>query len=160
MSFAEVADVTRRLKDLETLPPDELIVEALEEATDQAKFYGSGAWTQVSVPDPVRRIVAAAAARYARNPDGFDQSRAADETVGWADGVSKDYVTFTENEIARVRKFSEPFVAGFGSFAVSAWGNESPADTVYVPWGEDAYSAPFPLIAINDAQGVYTGPWG
>lgn len=158
--LANVEDVTVRLPE----EPDERtlahIAVALEDASDAARDYGSQGWNAENCPNPVRRIVAAAVARYIRNPDGFDQSRAADETVGWGDDVVSNRIEFSDEEIARLRRWGTPYQPGFGSFGVVAWGSGPVRDTVFVPWGPHDGSKPFPLIAINDGRGEFRGPWG
>lgn len=72
---------------------------ALSDLSDDARFYGSTQWEMNSVPRQVKGLVLRAAARFIRNPDGFVQSRAGDETVGWGDR-GDDAVTaqFTRQE--------------------------------------------------------------
>lgn len=58
---------------------------ALEDLSDDARHYGSSSWVSEAVaPRAVRTMVLRAAVRYMRNPDGYVQSRAGDEVVGWA----------------------------------------------------------------------------
>lgn len=58
---------------------------ALADLSDDARFYGSSRWDGSNVPRQVKSLVLRAAARYLRNPDGFTQSRAGDETIQWSD---------------------------------------------------------------------------
>ena len=78
--------VLKRLGDLD-LPDSEvgMIVEAIEDASDAARDYGSPTWGNTLVPKPVERLVALAVARFMRNPDDYLTNRASDETVGWAE---------------------------------------------------------------------------
>lgn len=72
---------------------------ALEDLSDDARFYGSQRWDELTAPRQVRSLVLRAAARYMRNPDGFVQSRAGDETIIWSDnGEEAGTARFTENE--------------------------------------------------------------
>lgn len=72
---------------------------ALEDLSDDARFYGSQRWDSTTAPRQVKSLVLRAAARFMRNPDGFVQSRAGDETIQWSDG-GEDAGTahFTERE--------------------------------------------------------------
>lgn len=70
-----------------TLSPEEerIARSALEDLSDDARNYGSERWASEQVaPRSVRTMVLRAAVRYMRNPDGYIQSRAGDEIVGWA----------------------------------------------------------------------------
>lgn len=72
---------------------------ALEDLSDDARFYGSSRWTSTAVPRQVRSLVLRAAARFMRNPDGYVQSRAGDESVGWPDlGAEAGTATFNKRE--------------------------------------------------------------
>lgn len=58
---------------------------ALEDLSDDARRYGSTGWvSEAAAPRGVRTLILRAAVRYMRNPDGYIQSRAGDEIVGWA----------------------------------------------------------------------------
>ena len=59
---------------------------ALEDLSDDARFYGSNRWDSDTAPRQVKSLVLRAAVRHMRNPDGFVQSRAGDETIQWSDG--------------------------------------------------------------------------
>lgn len=58
---------------------------ALDDLSDDARFYGSVLWESTNAPRQVKSLVLRAAARFMRNPDGYKQSRAGDETVIWND---------------------------------------------------------------------------
>lgn len=72
---------------------------ALADLSDDARFYGSARWDSATAPRQAKSLVLRAAARFMRNPDGFVQSRAGDETIVWSDG-GEDAGTahFTERE--------------------------------------------------------------
>lgn len=72
---------------------------ALSDLSDDARFYGSSRWDSETAPRQVKSLVLRAAVRHMRNPDGFVQSRAGDETIQWSDG-GEDAGTahFTERE--------------------------------------------------------------
>lgn len=72
---------------------------ALEDLSDDARFYGSQRWDSETAPRQVKSLVLRAAVRYMRNPEGFVQSRAGDETVIWSDkGEDAGTAHFTERE--------------------------------------------------------------
>jgi len=79
-----------------------LMDEAIADASDQAKAYGSKHWTTSNVPHAAQRIIAVAVARYLRNPDGFVRSTAADETVEWQANQTSGEVYFTDEQKARL----------------------------------------------------------
>ena len=82
--LANVDDLVARL-DWELSPDERRIAEhAIEDLSDEARFLGSSAWTATSAPRIVRTTILKAAQRFMRNPDGYVQSRAGDEVVGWA----------------------------------------------------------------------------
>jgi hypothetical protein len=73
---------------------------ALADLSDDARFYGSARWNSDTAPRQVKSVVLRAAARFMRNPDGYTQSRAGDETIMWNDSAGQDAGTafFTERE--------------------------------------------------------------
>lgn len=73
---------------------------ALADLSDDARFYGSQRWDSATAPRQVKSLVLRAAARFMRNPDGYVQSRAGDETIVWNDAAGEDAGTahFTERE--------------------------------------------------------------
>jgi hypothetical protein len=72
---------------------------ALADLSDDARFYGSQRWDSTTAPRQVKSLVLRAAARFMRNPDGFVQSRAGDETIQWSDnGEDAGTAHFTERE--------------------------------------------------------------
>ena len=127
-----------------------MIEEYIEDASDQARHYGNPAWSSVSCPDPVRRIVAMAVARFIRNPDAFAQSRAGDETLGWQE-LPSDFVGtvyFTESEIERLQRFGAAYVPAFGTMKMNAYTTRQGSPPRWGPvthWGTD-WGRPFPLF--------------
>lgn len=122
MAFAQLSDVEARLEfDLE--PAEQTLMEsALEDLSIDAREYGRN-WADDAAPLSVKRIVLAAAVRYARNFEGYQQSRAGDETVIWneiRDG-SAGSPTFTTEEIKRLGQLARG-PRGFGTFQLEAWG--------------------------------------
>lgn len=73
---------------------------ALEDASDLAATYGRE-WGEDTAPRFVRTLVLKSAVRYVRNPNGYTQSRAGDETLAWSDAHGRDSgsVYFTRDEI-------------------------------------------------------------
>lgn len=98
----EIATLTELQERLEwTLDAGEtgIATGALEDLSEDARFYGSQRWDSVTAPRQVKSLVLRAAARFMRNPDGFTQSRAGDETVAWGDrGDSAGTAEFSGKE--------------------------------------------------------------
>ena len=150
-AYAEVDEVQARLE--WTLDDGERAVAqgALDDLSDWARHYGRH-WPVAKVPGLVKRLVIRAAARYMRNPDGYEQSRAGDETVIWNHAANTPgSAEFSDPEIAAIKALTRP--AGFGSIQMTAW-NTDPAqvDRVegFVP---SEGSESFPLFSSN------TEPW-
>lgn len=115
---------------------------ALDDATALVLYYGSSTWTETSAPPVAKMIVKAAATRYLRNPDGYDQSRAGDETVGWGDAAQRPEVYLAPGEIDILRGTSGG--GGLWSAQLQAWpgmGEGSGYTTGYVPMAD---GKPFP----------------
>jgi hypothetical protein len=147
MALATMDELTARLD--WTLDADEqrAAVGALEELSEQAIYHGKPTWDRFSVPRLVKNVVLAAAARYLRNPDGYTQSRAGDETLVWTDrGHDAGTAYFTEREIKMIR--STAGNTGFGSAPVTAWGPQRKPLIGYVPvqGGGD----PFPMYSSDE----------
>ncbi|GAA0967418.1 hypothetical protein [Actinocorallia libanotica] len=145
MAYATLDELTARLD--WTLDADEerIAASALEDASDLAAHYGRD-WPETNVPRLVRTLVLKAAVRYMRNPDGYTQSRAGDETLAWSDasGENAGTVYFTDEEIKLLEGLGgrKP---GLGSVQVSAWNSKIRHRPGLVPvdYGGDA----FPLFA-------------
>ena len=124
MLFATVSELSARLEwDLDE--GEVRVAEgALEALTYEAIEFGSPTWTTETVPAGVKSLVLTAAARYMRNYNGYNESRAGDETVGWG-AVSRepDTAEFTESERRRIKRFAinNP---GFGTIDVYTWGTK------------------------------------
>ncbi|WP_412076899.1 hypothetical protein ACLF6K_17440 [Streptomyces xanthophaeus] len=108
------------------LDADELRIAAgaLEDASDLAATYGRE-WPEATAPRLVRTLVLKSAARYLRNPNGYTQSRAGDETLAWSDAHGRDAgsVYFTREEIRLLEELAGR-KRGIVSVAVSAWGTK------------------------------------
>lgn len=145
MALATIGDVTARLED-EPTPEMEAMIEAyLEDASDQARFYGSREWTEVTCPDPIRRMVASAVARFLRNPDGLSQSRAGDETLAWQQMPEVGTVYFTEREVERLQTIGNPRLPSFGTIQMLAHGSTPPPRDILMPLDRMG-GRPFPLF--------------
>lgn len=76
----------------------------LWDLSDDARYYGNGNWSAINVPRQVKSLIARAAARFLRNPDGYMQSRAGDEAVHWPDaGDAAGVAVFTKTEQVMLR---------------------------------------------------------
>lgn len=117
---------------------------ALDDATALVLHYGHPSWTDITAPPVAKMIVRAAATRYLRNPDGYDQSRAGDETVGWGDAAQRPEVHLTPGEIDILRGTTGG--SGLWSAQLQAWpgmGEGSGYAPGYVPMDRK----PFPFYA-------------
>ena len=95
---------------------------ALDDLSDDARTYGKLSWTiQATTPRQVRNLILRAAVRHMKNPDGFTQSRAGDETLGWTDrGEDAGAAYFTDREIKMLRLLNGK--STFHSVDTTAWG--------------------------------------
>lgn len=151
MAYATLDELKGRLD--WDLDPDELRIAAgaLEDASDLAATYGRD-WPEDTTPRLVKTLVLKSAARYMRNPNGYTQSRAGDETLAWSDAHGRDAgsVYFTREEIRLLEELAgrKP---GISSVVVSAWGTSCRRRKGLVPvdYGGDR----FPLF------GDEVSPW-
>jgi plasmid stabilization system protein ParE len=107
MAYATMEDLKARL-DWELDEDEERIAGgALEDASDLAAHYGRE-WPEDTAPRLVRTLVLKAAQRYMKNPDGYTQSRAGDETLAWNDaaGENAGTVYFADEEIKLLRSLA------------------------------------------------------
>lgn len=152
MAYATLDELKERLDwDLDN---DELRIAAgaLEDASDLAAVYGRD-WPEATPPRLVRTLVLKAAARYVRNPHGYTQSRAGDETLAWGDAHGRDAgsVYFTREEIRLLEGLAgtRPTLT---SVIVSAWDSrDRPVRAGLVPVDYDG--KPFPMFS-SDGE-----PW-
>ncbi|WJN62942.1 head-tail joining protein 1 [Streptomyces phage phiScoe25] len=145
MAYATLDDLKARL-DWE-LDADEVRIAggALEDASDLAAHYGRD-WDEANAPRLVRTLVLKAAQRYMKNPDGYTQSRAGDETLAWNDaaGENAGTVYFSDEEIKLLRSLAGK-APGIYSAPLTAYKTKLPGGTGYSPvdYGGD----PFPMFA-------------
>jgi hypothetical protein len=129
---------------------------ALDDLSDDARYYGSDTWDSTTAPRQVKSLILRAAARYMRNPDGYTQSRAGDETLMWADrGEEAGTAQFTLKEQQMLLRVSGRSTKSFGSAQVSAWGTRPRprCREYYIPVDGTHYSSvvkDFPMYAEND----------
>lgn len=120
--LATLTDLQGRLE--WTLDPGEeaIATGALSDLSEDARFFGSRRWTSTTAPRQAKSLVLRAAARFMRNPDGFTQSRAGDETVAWGDrGEDAGTASFTEREQKMLGAMAGRGM-GFTSVGVVAYG--------------------------------------
>ncbi|WP_394615887.1 hypothetical protein JNUCC0626_40155 [Lentzea sp. JNUCC 0626] len=119
--FASFDELKERLD--WTLDADETRIAkaALDDLSGWARHYGR-AWPDPSrAPQLVRTLVLGAAVRYMRNPEGYVQSRAGDETLGWSDlGDRAGSAHFNDDEITALAAMSGK--SKLLSAPISAWG--------------------------------------
>ncbi|MFC4089351.1 hypothetical protein [Micromonospora sp. GCM10011541] len=131
--FATLDELKNRLD--WTLDADEerIAESALEDASDLACHYGK-VWEPATAPRMVRTLVLRACKRYMDNPQGYTQSRAGDETIGWSDATGRDAGTvhFTKDEQGMLRALAggKP---GIYSAPISAWGPQRKRPVGLVP---------------------------
>lgn len=92
-ALATTDDVAARLPF--TMSTEELreCLGALEDLSDEARYYGSQNWIdEASAPNEVKNLVIRGAARHMKNYEGYISNRAGDETVAWAQPRSTDEV--------------------------------------------------------------------
>lgn len=105
---------------------------ALADLSDDARFYGSNRWDSNTAPRQVKSLVLRAAARHMRNPDGFVQSRAGDETIVWSDGGEDSGTAhFTDRE-EKILASLAGRGTGLTSVSVTAWGPTTRRTTRYL----------------------------
>ncbi|MEU1309166.1 hypothetical protein ABZ419_09750 [Streptomyces cinnamoneus] len=152
MAYATLDELKGRLD--WTLDEDELRIAAgaLEDASDLAASYGRD-WPEATAPRLVKTLVLKASSRYMRNPNGYTQSRAGDETLAWSEAHGRDAGTvyFTREEIRLLAELGgrKPTLA---SAPVAAWESKvRPGTGGLVP--VDYSGDRFPLFSDD------RGPW-
>ncbi|WP_371671231.1 hypothetical protein OG985_28590 [Streptomyces sp. NBC_00289] len=151
MAYASLDELKGRI-DWDLDPDEERIAAgALDDASDLAATYGRD-WPEDKAPRLVKTLVLKSAARYLRNPNGYVQSRAGDETLQWSDiGRDAGTVYFTREEVRLLEELGGR-KRGVVGVAVSAWGTKPQACDAggYVPVDQ---GDPFPLF------GDAVSPW-
>ena len=148
--FATIEELTARL-DWDLDAKELLMAEAaLEDASDLARGIGKQSWVDASTaPRLVRTTVLQACKRYMQNPAGYTQSRAGDETLGWADiGDRAGAVYFTKDEQALLRGLAGQ-ASGLYIANTYAWSSRPDKQVdVFVPTNVTPIG--FPLFALGD----------
>ncbi len=116
---------------------------ALEDLSDDARHYGKSSWTEpATTPPQVSRLVLKAAARHMKNPDGYTQSRAGDETLAWDEkGEEAGAAYFIPREIDQLRRLAG--ITKIFSVPMVAWGTKCRHREGLVP---TEGGSPFPLF--------------
>lgn len=108
-ALASLTMVAERL-DFDLDEAQEIAVEgALEDLSEEARFYGGQDWPMPEdAPNIVRTTIAKATARWARNMNGYIQSKAADEAVTWAEaGDAAGSAAFSAAELKLLKAVGE-----------------------------------------------------
>lgn len=128
----------------------------LEEASDMARIYGRASWDSISAPRMARNIVISAVRRYMRNPDGFVQSRAGDETLAWDTLGDKAGTIYFTNDEQKLLRAMAGIGGGLRSASVTAWGstrrNTNQATSGNVPVSGWPGEKPFPYFADGEGR--------
>lgn len=126
---------------------------AIADLSDDARYYGSDDWTAENAPRQVKSLVLRAAARYIRNPDGYIQSRAGDETLGWSDrgeaAINAGTAYYTAKEQQMLATLAGR-MTGLFSVPITAWGPVKESGPGYVPVDGAPFQRtpkPFPFYA-------------
>lgn len=149
-TFATVDELQERLD--WTLEDGErgVAAAALEDLTEWACHYGRP-WTAENAPRLVVRLVLSAAARYMRNVEGLEVSRAGDETVQFQRSQNAGTAAFTDKEARAISKIANPGTTGFHSLELFAHNSRNaPAAGGFVPVEN---GEPFPFFADDES------PW-
>lgn len=145
--FATVDELAKRL-DFDLSETERAMAEgALEDASNLVRAHGKTWADAASAPYIAKTIALAAAKRYMGNPDGYTQSRAGDETLGW-DGIGEQAgsVYLTAAEIKLLTRIVRP--NGIYSVTIVAHGPTRPEAGGALRVPTDATS--FPLYATDD----------
>lgn len=124
---------------------------ALEDLSDDARYYGSSEWrTPESTPRPVVNLILKAAVRFMMNPEGYIASRAGDEAVQWGDLRDPEAggASFTPKEQKQLQGYAGRDSAGIYSVGIYAHQRRPKPTDGYVP---AANGSPIPYFA--DGQG-------
>jgi len=96
---------------------------ALDDLSDDARYHGLDTWDSDTAPRQAKSLVLRAAARFMRNPDGYTQSRAGDETLAWTDlGEQAGTAYFTAQEKTMLASLAGKNTSGLYSGITTAWG--------------------------------------
>lgn len=123
MPYATLDELKGRLDRELDEDEERIATNALVDASAEAAYYGRE-WPEDQVPAMVKRLVLKACQRYMANPEGYETSRAGDETVGFNDAQGQDAGTvhYTEDERQTLAKLAGKNPFGLYSAPVLAYG--------------------------------------
>ena len=123
-AFASLDELKHRLDWTLSVDEERIGEAALEDLSNEARMHGRDWPDPVKAPRMLKTLVLKAAQRYMRNPEGYVQSRAGDETVSWSDNhAPQGSAEFSSTEIMLIERLagktggtigSAPVVAGDG----------------------------------------------
>lgn len=142
--FASLVELTARLDFTLDVEQTRDATDALEYLSELARHHGKPWLDAASAPRLVKNLVIAAAKRYLRNPDGYTQSRAGDETLAWTDrGHDAGTPYFTDREVKMLETIGGR--SGIISVPTFAWRASAATPTGFVPI-DGSTEKPFPLF--------------
>src|SRR5690606_24446649 len=115
---------------------------ALEEASMLVRHYGAPWPDPAKAPQVAKTLVIRSVKRYLKNPEGYTQSRAGDESVAWdglGDRAMAPYLTKAERQMAA----SAAGRGGVTSAPIQPWGELRECQDIIVPSTD---GRPFPFI--------------
>ena len=143
MSLATLADLKARCDWTFDADEERAAAGYLDEASDLARAYGRDSWEADTAPRMAKNIVISAVRRFMRNPEGYTQSRAGDETLAWSDlGRDAASIFLTNAEIKLLRSLAGG--GGIRSSQVTAWGTRKVVEGGTVPVAGFPGEKPFP----------------
>jgi hypothetical protein len=132
---------------------------ALDDLSEDARYYGATTWDSVTAPRQIKSLVLRAAARYMRNPDGYVQSRAGDETLMWTDkGDQLGNAQFNVQEQKMLATIAGRTTSGLYSVPITAWGTRPQPQEISVPADGSMFAGTpqsIPFYGENDPFGPY-----
>lgn len=144
-ALVDASAVTNRLDFTLDAAESAAVESAIEDLSNDARYYGDPNWEPATVPDIVKTTIAKAAGRWARNMNGYLTSRAGDETVSWADAeTAAGSPEFTNREIKLLKAVGtgRKSAGAFGTISVVARAPRRDADT-YIRLAGDNKPMPF-----------------
>lgn len=152
-ALAAVSELAARLSFVMSADEQREAVGALEDLSDEARFYGRSNWeTPETSPREVKNLVLKAAGRHMKNYEGYTVSAAGDERVGWSDRkTSPDEdgsATFSPAERRRLGELAgnrQPDLETAGMFAYQTRRNRRHEG--YVP---DSGGGTFPMFCDDE----------
>lgn len=119
-AFATLDELKGRLDFTLSADEERIGQSALEDLSNDARMYGRDWPDPALAPRYIKTLVLKAAQRYMRNPDGYVQSRAGDETTTWSDNHAvQGSPEFSPAEIKMIRELAGK-TGGIGSAPVQA----------------------------------------